>query len=288
MEILREIRVRADDLSAVVGSESGFTMKAPGLMNELRGKNVFVKVRDVRMPSNIKSITLSMNYVKMRKQTGEANLSVELPIDGSDFDLLNVTVNYLSMQDLCLQLTQLANQLIKSSDCMSYGSDHSLHICENIGVKDLVKISYANERVVVRNGQGYVLVLSIEGAVICGLEKSGIELKSRNDIDGRRLEGQCIIGHPVSYFNDYDHVCHVLLDAVIPKMYCDEKNFGVLFTYNNKKCTIESDNGNILKKAICSSDNLRFYIIDDSLKPIVFERDLISSGLRFTLIFLCK
>ena len=287
MEIVREIRVRSEDLLSVVGSESGFSVKASGLLNELKGrKKVFVRVKDVKMPSDIKSISFFMNYVKMRKQTGEGTLSIDVPIESSDVDLLKVSINYLSMQDLCMQITQLANQLIES-ECMCHSPDHSKHVCEKVGLKDLCKISYVSERVVVKNGQGYVLWLCNVGATICGLEKSGLIETCKNDVEALRLEGQSLVGHRVSFFSERDHYCHVLLDAIIPKMYCDEKNFGVLFTFNNKTRSIENETGDVIRKVVCASDTLRFYMVDDDLKPIMFEKDLTSSGLRFTLMFIC-
>ena len=103
MEIIKEIRVRAEDLVSIIGNESSFSVKAPGLINEFKSKkNIYVSVRDVDMPSVIKPVSLYFNYVEMHKVVGVGAQSVEVAVSASDIELLEVNTSYLSMDDLCL------------------------------------------------------------------------------------------------------------------------------------------------------------------------------------------
>ena len=284
MEIIKEIRVRAEDLVSIIGNESSFSVKAPGLINEFKSKkNIYVSVRDVDMPSVIKPVSLYFNYVEMHKVVGVGAQSVEVAVSASDIELLEVNTSYLSMDDLCIQLTHMANRLIKS-DCKYHGSDHSKHICENIPLAKMIKINFVKNRFVLKNGQGQVTFMSKDTAILCGLDNAGI-VEQKDNKDVIRLEGQVVIGKAVSFFGKYEKMCHMLLDVVVPRMSCDEKNFGLLFSFNNEKQSVEKDNRE-LRKVACYSDVLRFHIVDDSMKPINFEKDLNSSGLRFTLIFM--
>lgn len=346
MEIIKEINIRKHDISCIVGAESSFHVRAKGLRNELNGKAVCAKTKDIVMPKLIKNVNFKLYYgekslidgrvkrgllskvgeeleknpnvgeeveesvevgvgeveeparvvrstetlvspvakqpstseegkVEEPKETESKNVLTNVQMD----NLISANIEYISLYELCMKLERLCNVMI-NGECVL--NNHDEHVCQRVPLKKMCQIEYINEMIRVKNASTYVIVMSENIAVICGISECGVQLFSEDE-KLIMLEGQCSVGSHVLFLNETERFRHVVMNEIVPRTICSGKSYGILFTHDFMKERTYVDR-NTLKRFDCNSDLLRFYVFDDEMKSIG-NNNVNWKDMRFTIQF---
>lgn len=264
MNLVKELRIRGEDINCL-HADHGFNIKIQGLMAELKQKNLYVKISDVNFPQDFKQSSYKIYYGKMCE---------EVTIQ----DFKSITVKYYCLEDLSLQLQIRANEMIKSV-CCSDGS-HEKHVCEKTPIKKLIKIEYQENRFIINNGSGQMLIICKNLSEAIGFD-GGKEKNFRNE-SFVVLDGQIAIGDYVKFYSLNERFNHVILDGITTRFSCDGKNYNVLFSYDYDKKN-SSCHEACVKPFVLTSDILCFQIVDDEMKPKKWSDNKSLNKLRFTM-----
>ena len=280
MEVVKEIRVSRDNMTMDFG-QSGFTARLPGLKDTLGAKLHAIKLKSLRMPYVWRKVVFDAYY-------GKGNPSGKL---------VNYTLYYRSIDDLCNQLSVTVNYSIdyqesKLSDekgqshCNNRNREHTQHMCNNVGGIKKVLFVVKNNRVLIECAKSTVLFLSENLANILGFCTGNPSIIESTVADNKYIQfiAGCMFGTTVKWLENHETVCHVALENLNSRMICLYGHFPVLFSYDY--CTAQCDNIDSFKLFSCVSDCLTFHFYNEKMQPFDFGSELKSVVFSFTLQFL--
>ena len=263
MEIVKEVRINSKHADCTIESQSIIHINLRGSLNNLFHKDMFVSVKDVEIPQITKSINFKMYYGPKKESP----------------TVLSYNLKYKSFSHLCLLVTESANYYPRIA-CLKSGI-HKDHICDDFDMDRLsLSLEYKDNVFIMKLPKGWVLYMSDNLSKLMGFDKtesSGMVLfEERIQISD---------DYQNSYLKSAEKKCHFCFENLSSHMYHDGNFYSVLFTYDMelKECNEKSCVHGF--KRIKNVENLKFFLLNDAMRPYDFNCDLRKFPITFTLIF---
>ena len=278
MEILKEIRIDAKRAKCILDSESFFHVNVHGIQ-DYAGRKLYAKVKDVVFPKIIRTLSFAM-YIGPKRS--------ELLTDS---DVKTVSLTYSSIEELCMRLNFECKRISIATDCKNTSSKHDMHVCDGVTLPNV--FSYDCESVNITLPSTLILVITSALAVELGFKKNVLESFSESEKHNRsndellqtktkpiKFDGRLFMGHPINFLKDEDRFCHFSFPNLLQPSIFFGIPQNVLFSYDVVRKLV---NDELHVKAVKSSSNFGFYILNDNLEPFSFGRGLSEIKLSFTL-----
>ena len=281
MEILTEIRIDARTAMCALETDSIFHLNLHGY-EQFVGKKVFARVKDLVFPKLNKNINFSMYCGKKRRELLD------------ETDVKQLSIDYQSIEELCMKLNFEAQCLIESKTCKNTTSDHVKHVCDDLNITDNI-FSVVNNVVTIKLPENCALVVTTNVAVLLGFDDIVIGSYSLNEKRGKskgqllsnvtkpiKFVGKFFVGHPIEFYEKHERFCHFAFPSLTAQCTYFNVPQNVLFTYDVKNDRIS---GKDEVRLITPTLNFPFYLLNDDLDPFAFSKNLREIDLRFTLQF---